>query len=107
MSLVTYSYKILELLKKKLYRQRLMLAEFVRCMSQVRALVKFESRVKFESGSVSSVFFFPLASFLSLSKAVIVNFTFITMCQLMFEALNMTEILLSTRSRGFIQLVAN
>ena len=34
--------------------------EFARCTSQVRARVKFELRVKFESGSVSSVFFFLL-----------------------------------------------
>ena len=49
-------------------------------------------RVKFESGSVSSVFFFSFVSFLSCSKALIVILAFIMMCQLIFEALNMNEI---------------
>lgn len=87
MSLFTYSYRILKLLKK-VYRQRLMMADFARCTSQVRVRLRFFG------------FFFFFASFLS--KAVIVTLPFITMCHLMFEALNMNEILLSTRSREFI-----
>ena len=47
-------------------------------------------------------FLFPFASFLSLSKVVIAILAFIMIRQLMFEALNMNEMLLSTRSREFI-----
>ena len=86
MSLFTYSYRILKLLKK-VYRQRLMMADFARCTSQVRVRLRFFC-------------FFFFSSFLS--KAVIVTLPFITMCHLMFEALNMNEIILSTRSREFI-----
>ena len=90
MSLFTYSYRILKLLKK-VYRQRFMMADFARCTSQVRVRLRF------------FCFFFCLFFFASfLSKAVIVILPFITMCHLMFEALNMNEILLSTRSREFI-----
>ena len=48
------------------------------------------------------LFSFPFASFLSLPKAVMVILAFIMMCQLMFEVLNMYEILLLTLSREFI-----
>ena len=89
MSLFTYSYRILKLLKK-VYRQRLMMADFARCTSQVRVRLRF----------FCFFFFFFFSSFLS--KAVIVTLPFITMCHLMFEALNMNEIILSTRSREFI-----
>ena len=40
MSLFTYSYRILKLLKK-VYRQRLMMADFARCTSQVRVRLRF------------------------------------------------------------------
>ena len=90
MSLFTYSYRILKLLKK-VNRQRLMMADFARCTSQVRVRLRF------------FCFFFFVCFFASfLSKAVIVTLPFITMCHLMFEALNVNEILLSTRSREFI-----
>ena len=55
----------------------------VRVTSQVRARVKSESRVKFESGSVSSVFFFIFLCFCLYQSAVIVILAFIMMCQLM------------------------
>ena len=82
-------------------------------MSLLVVRVKFdpESSSSHESSSIPSqvrvrfrffCFLFPFASLFSLSKAVIVILPFIMMSQLMFGALNMKEILLSTRSREFI-----